>query len=98
MTLGSGKNKITTNRSMIKKTFLERGIPYASELGLLNAKDLLPILKWNVAHCIFLFRLSSDFFPWASEYELEDLPDFEEIKSTLAEAGQYAKQNGIRIT
>jgi hypothetical protein len=31
MTLG--KQKITTNRSMIKKTFKERGINYASELG-----------------------------------------------------------------
>jgi UV DNA damage endonuclease len=83
---------------MIKTTFVQRGLPYASELGLKNAKDLLPILKWNVEHGIFLFRLSSDFFPWASEYRLEDLPDFEEIKSTLAEAGQYAKQNGLRIT
>lgn len=26
------KDKITTNRSMIKKTFLEKGINYASEL------------------------------------------------------------------
>jgi UV DNA damage endonuclease len=97
-TLSTGKNKITTNRSMIKSTFVQRGLTYASELGLKNAKDLLPILKWNVEHGIFLFRLSSDFFPWASEYRLEDLPDYEEIKSTLAEAGQYAKQNGLRIT
>jgi UV DNA damage endonuclease len=97
-TLSTGKNKITTNRSMIKSTFVQRGLPYASELGLKNAKDLLPILKWNVEHGIFLFRLSSDFFPWASEYRFEDLPDYEEIKSTLAEAGEYAKQNGLRIT
>jgi UV DNA damage endonuclease len=97
-TLSTGKNKITTNRSMIKSTFVQRGLPYASELGLKNAKDLLPILKWNVEHGIFLFRLSSDFFPWASEYRLEDLQDYEEIKSTLAEAGEFAKQNGLRIT
>ena len=38
MTLG--EKKISTNRSMIKKTFMERGIPYASELALLNVKDL----------------------------------------------------------
>lgn len=98
MTLGSGKNKITTNRSMIKSTFIQRGLPYASELGLLNAKDLLPILKWNLERGIFLFRMSSDFFPWASEYELEQLPDYEEIKWHLSEAGEFAKKNGIRIT
>lgn len=98
MTLGSGKNKITTNRSMIKSTFIQRGLPYASELGLKNAKDLLPILKWNVDRGIFLFRMSSDFFPWASEYEFEELPDYEEIKSTLYEAGEFANKNGLRIT
>ena len=32
--------RITTNRSMIKKTFLEKGLPYASELSLQNIKDL----------------------------------------------------------
>ena len=44
MTLSKKKPKITTNRSMVKKTFLEKGINYASELSLLNVKDLLTIL------------------------------------------------------
>ena len=39
--------RITTNRSMIKRTFLAKGIPYASELALQNCMDLLKILKWN---------------------------------------------------
>ena len=30
--------RVTTNRSMIKKTFLEKGLPYASELALQNCK------------------------------------------------------------
>ena len=39
------KNKrITTNRSMIKRTFQEKGLPYASELALQNCKDLLEIV------------------------------------------------------
>ena len=37
------KQRITTNRSMIKRTFKEKGLPYASELALLNSKDLLTI-------------------------------------------------------
>ena len=39
--------RITTNRSMIKKTFKSKGLPYASELALQNVKDLAEILKLN---------------------------------------------------
>ena len=42
----SKKDRITTNRTMIKKTFDQKGIDYASELALQNCKDLLPILQW----------------------------------------------------
>jgi len=100
MTLGEGKkeNRITTNRAMVKKTFLERGIGYASETALLNAKDLIKVIKWNNDHGIKMYRLSSDIFPWASEYEFPDLPDFEEIHQALLEAGDEAKRGGQRIT
>ena len=100
MTLGEGKkeNRITTNRSMVKKTFLERGIGYASETALLNAKDLIKVIKWNNDHGIKMYRMSSDIFPWASEYEFTDLPHFEEIRQTLLEAGDEAKRGGQRIT
>ena len=98
MTLSASKPKITTNRSMIKKTFKEKGLDYAGELGLKNARDLFHILKWNNENGIKLFRLSSEFFPWASEYSFEELPQFNRIKTILAWCGQYAKDNGIRIT
>jgi len=97
-TLGSQKPRITTNRSMIKRTFTERGINYASELGLLNAKDLFTILKWNNKHNIKCFRTSSDIFPWGTEYGLQNAPDYKEIESILQSCGKFAKQNGIRIT
>ena len=42
-----GVDPITTGRSMIKKTFTEKGIKYASEIGLKNTKDLFEIVKWN---------------------------------------------------
>jgi UV DNA damage endonuclease len=98
MTLSEQKPKITTNRSMIKRTFKERGLEYAGELGLKNARDLFHILKWNNENGIKLFRLSSEFFPWASEYNLEDLPQYNRIKTILRGCGNYANQNGIRIT
>ncbi len=45
--------RITTNRSMIKRTFLEKGIGYASELALQNVKDLHTILEWNLENDIY---------------------------------------------
>ena len=98
MTLSGQKPKVTTNRSMIKKTFKEKGLSYAGELGMLNAADLSKILRWNVENNIKCFRLSSEFFPWASEYKFKDLPQYLRIKTLLAGAGNYAKQNGLRLT
>ncbi|GAB3508830.1 hypothetical protein GCM10027341_45110 [Spirosoma knui] len=86
--------KIMTNRGMIKKTFAEKGTAYASELALKNVQDLLKIVDWNLEHGFRLFRVSSDLFPWASEYRLTDLPDFFEIRSTLEAIGSRP----IRLT
>ena len=68
--------RITTNRTMIKRTFHEKGIGYASELALQNVRDLYKILQWNLENDIYFYRLSSDMIPWASEYEMEELPDY----------------------
>ena len=92
------KQRVTTNRSMIKRTFKEKGLPYASELALQNCKDLLTILKWNKAHNINFFRMSSELIPWASDYDLKDLPDYNLIAEALYQAGLYAAENNIRIT
>ena len=97
MTLGEQTPRITTNRSMVKKTFTQKGISYASELALQNSRDLFEILKWNVANNIKLFRTSSDMFPWASEYNLEDLPNYNKISNILKGCGTYANDNGLRI-
>ena len=90
--------RVTTNRSMVKRTFKERGLPYASKLALQNCKDLLTVLKWNHANGIHFFRLSSDLFPWSSEYNLSDLPDYDDICLALQEAGDFVHDNGHRIT
>jgi len=98
MTLGAQTPRITTNRSMVKKTFNERGVAYASELALENVRDLFEIIKWNVKNNIKVFRISSDIFPWGSEYNLEDLPDYNKISNILKGCGTYAKENGLRIS
>jgi len=95
MTMGK---KITTNRSMVKKTLNAKGLDYVSELTLLNARDIIKILQWNKEHKINFFRLSSAIVPWGDKLELTQLKDYKAIKSALKEAGDYAKENGIRIT
>ena len=90
--------RITTNRSMIKRTFQAKGLPYVSEIALQNVKDLLKILEWNEENGIKFYRMSSDIFPWMSEYELHELPDYNEICYHLDLAGEFATRNGHRLT
>lgn len=89
---------ITTNRTMIRKTYDELGIKYASKLSLENVKDLYKIIMWNKINNINFFRVSSNMFPWASEYKWEDLPDYEQICYWLNKSGELAKQHSQRIT
>ena len=98
MELSQQKPKIYTGRSMIKRTFEQRGIQYASQLGLDNTKDLYKIIKWNNENGFKFFRITSNLFPWCSEYKLQDMPDYREIKMILREIGKYVKANDMRIT
>lgn len=90
--------KIQVNRSMMKKTFLEKGIAYASTLALANFTDLEKVIDWNIQNQILFFRMSSDMLPWMSHYQLTDLPDYEAIKSILARCGEKAAASGLRLT
>lgn len=85
---------ITTNRGMIRRTFLERGVQYASQLALINVQALLQIVEWNLANGVRVFRVTSDLFPWASEYKISELPDFGEIRAILEAVGRHP----IRLT
>ena len=96
--LHARKPKITCNRGMIKRTFGTKGIEYASYLALQNTQDLVEIIKWNHDYNIQVFRITSSLFPWGSEYELEDLPDFDLIKSNLETAGILARQYHQRLS
>jgi UV DNA damage endonuclease len=94
MSLGK---KVTTNRTMVKKTFNEKGLDYVSELALLNAKDIVKILEWNRLNGINFFRLSSALIPWGDNIDITQLKDYNEIKSELKKAGDYAKRWNMRI-
>ena len=95
-----GDDRITTNRTMIKRTFQEKGLEYTSELVLQNVSDLYQIIQWNEDNGIKFFRLSSEMFPWASEYyqDWNNFPNIEEIKNILRDCGNLATKYGHRLT
>lgn len=92
------KQGITVNRGMQKAKFEKEGLKLCGELAYQNLKDMLKILEWNVKHNILLYRMSSDMFPWMSAYELNELPNFDEIRRVLLQIANYAKYNNIRLT
>jgi UV DNA damage endonuclease len=96
--LPRGQEKVTTNRSMIKRTYLQKGVAYASELSLKNCEDLEKIIEWNEQNNIKFFRMSSEIFPWASEHGIKALPDYDRIAEVLHRAGNKAKQYGQRLS
>ena len=98
MQLSNQKPRVYTGRSMIKRTFESKGINYASELGLANCKDLFEIIKWNKENGFDFFRITSNLFPWSSEYKLEDMPDHWEICGILGEIGKYVDEHNMRLT
>ena len=92
------KDHIQVNRGMVKKTFLAKGIAYAAELVVENLKDTLKVLEYNVKNDIYVYRLSSDSFPWMTEYRFEDLPNFAYIHSLMKKIGDYIKEKEIRVS
>jgi UV DNA damage endonuclease len=87
--IGLSDQGISTNRGMIRRTFLEKGIQYASQLALQNVQALLKVVEWNAQNGISVFRVTSELFPWASEYKLSSLPDFNEIREVLEAVGRH---------
>ena len=95
MSLGK---KVTTNRTMVKRTFTAKGLDYVSDLVLLNVTDLEKIIDWNYQNGINFYRMSSDMFPWATEYEFTQLKDWKEIKTILDRCGKKSFEYNQRLT
>ena len=99
--INEGKKKkefASVNRGMIKKTFDSKGLVYVSELVKSNLLDTFKIIDWNVKNKIKVYRLSSDSFPWMTNYRFEDLPDFLTISKMLSQLGDKAKSHGMRLS
>lgn len=101
MGVNTGKKKkefVTVNRGMVRRTFDAKGLPYVSELVIENLKDTLKLLEYNIKNNIYIYRMSSDSFPWMSEYEFSDLPKFPAIRTYMKLIGKKIKDHGIRVS
>jgi len=92
------KDHILVNRGMVRKTFDAKGLPYVADLIVENLKDTLKVLDYNIKNDIRVYRLSSDSFPWMSEYSFENLPRFAVINSFLKVIGKKIRENDMRVS
>jgi UV DNA damage endonuclease len=88
---------VTTNRDAIKKTFDAKGLPHISKLCLENVRDLYKVVQWNTENDFHFYRISSSLFPWMTEYQFDDLPDWVEIAETLRQIGNWATLHKQRL-
>jgi UV DNA damage endonuclease len=80
------------------KTFHDKGLNHINELCLHNAKLLYRIIENNGKNNILMYRISSNLFPWFHLYELEKLPNWEEIKTIYYNIGKLIDQYKMRVS
>jgi UV DNA damage endonuclease len=97
-TLRDREEPLRCNRDMHRQTWESDGIAYAGELAEQNFADLRKILRWNLDHDIHFYRCSSKLVPWNSQFDIEDLPNFDTVRSLARECGALVEANGMRLT
>lgn len=92
------EDDVRTNRGMQKATFEERGLEYAGEIAEQNCRGLKRVAEWNLDHDIYYYHIASDLLPWFSRYDLDDLPNTDEIRRLLEAVGALAREHDMRLT
>lgn len=87
---------IFTSRTLRLATVKEKGVNYIKMLIIHNLRDLFKILKWNVQNKIFLYRMSSETFPFITHPDVDYDLDF--VDDILKEIGRYARLNKVRLS
>jgi UV DNA damage endonuclease len=89
---------IFTSRTCRLETAKDRGMEYIYDLASKNIDDLSSIFRWNFRHNIFLYRMSSEMFPFASHPDFYNKYDFEQFKSRLHNLGVLARHYKQTLT
>lgn len=85
-------------RAIRKATFEAGGEAVIAEVILHNLQILQKTLEWNLDNDIRAFRIGSELFPWMGHYSVEKLERFKEIEYECAYTGEFARENGIRLS
>jgi UV DNA damage endonuclease len=89
---------IFTSRTCRLETVRDRGMDYIYELAEQNIDDLAAIFRWNYKNKIFLYRMSSEMFPFASHPDFHETYDFSRFKTKLHNLGLLAKHYRQTLT
>lgn len=90
-------NKISTNRSCIEKTAIEKGTDYCLQLAKQNLEDLYDMILWNEYHGIYNLRLSSDIFPHRTNPKL-NYYDINSLYPQMYNIGYLCNKLGHRLS
>jgi UV DNA damage endonuclease len=89
---------IFTSRTCRLETVRDRGIEYIYDLASKNIDDLSSIFRWNFRNNIFLYRMSSEMFPFASHPDFYKKYDFEQFRTRLYNLGVLARHYKQTLT
>lgn len=89
---------IFCSRTCRLDTLRDKGLQFVYSLARQNLKDLACILKWNYSNKIYLYRMSSEMFPFASHPDYYQQYDIEQFRQMLQSLGQLAKKYNQRLT
>lgn len=89
---------IFTSRTCRLDTVKKNGIEYVYKLAHQNLQDLAVILKWNYENNIFLYRMSSEIFPFATHPDYTNIYNTDQFSESLQNIGFLAKKYNQRLT
>ena len=89
---------IFTSRTCRLETVKQNGIDYIYELASQNIDDLAAIFRWNYKNNIFLYRMSSEMFPFASHPDFYETYDFERFRDRLEQLGKLSRHYRQTLT
>ena len=92
------KKNIFMSRTCRLETIKTKGLDYVYSLVYQNLADLKTIIEWNFKNDIFVFRLSSEIFPFATHKDYFNTFDLNQFKVLLQEIGNLAVKYNQRLS
>jgi UV damage endonuclease UvdE len=80
------------------ETIRRNGVDYSYELAKKNLQDLASILRWNSQHNIYVYRMSSEIFPFATHPEYYRDYNLDQFRDMLESLGRLAIKYNQRLT